>query len=155
MTTWISACLTSNFGHDSLGSWLKTFGSLNWLLWNFRNDVVFNGRDRSSMGLSYYVRRGLHFLEQVKGDDQLAALSPHYSQVNVGWTFPMHDWIKCNVDGSVKFGTAGCGGVFRDSSGTWLCGFARNLGSTSVVFAELWGVFTALSIAWDRNIPKV
>lgn len=37
----------------------------------------------------------------------------------------------------------------RDASGEWLAGYARNIGSCSIAWAELWGVLNYLNLAWD------
>lgn len=50
---------------------------------------------------------------------------------------------------------ATCGDVCRNPSGQWIVGFARKLGSSNVLMAELWGIFTALSIAWEQQLTKV
>ena len=66
-------------------------------------------------------------------------------------------WTKCNVDGSVREvgRLAGCGRVFRDATGTWVLGFARNLGLSSVIMVELWAILTALDLAWTGGIKKL
>lgn len=58
------------------------------------------------------------------------------------------------MDGSIKQGGshAGCGAVFKDSTGAWIVGFVRKLYPSSVRFAELWRIFTAFQIAWDRQL---
>lgn len=62
-----------------------------------------------------------------------------------------------NVDGSVcgPLNIASCGGVCKDSPGRWLRGFSRNLGSSYVLVAELWGILMATELAWDWKLPKV
>ncbi|KAK9046621.1 hypothetical protein V6N11_052506 [Hibiscus sabdariffa] len=66
------------------------------------------------------------------------------------WSRPHHGWVKANVDASVisTDGSAALWGVFRDEDGTWLYGFARNIGCCSVLFAELWAIHDCLSKAW-------
>ncbi|KAL4363632.1 hypothetical protein GQ457_04G016990 [Hibiscus cannabinus] len=48
-----------------------------------------------------------------------------------------------------------CGGLIRDSTCAWILGFAKSIGVYSVVEAELWGVFTGLSCAWNLEIRNV
>lgn len=48
-----------------------------------------------------------------------------------------------------------CGGVCRDSDNRWLFGFSRNIGSTNVLWVELWAIFSVISLAWDRNLRRV
>lgn len=75
----------------------------------------------------------------------------------MGWSFPPYQRVKGNIDGSVKQGSGAvaCGGAFREDSGRWLVGFAKNLGMSNVLMAELWGILTALQIAWRERFPKV
>ncbi|KAJ1441395.1 Ribonuclease H-like superfamily [Sesbania bispinosa] len=75
----------------------------------------------------------------------------------VKWCCPDVGWIKFNVDGSMKFGSshAGCRGVMRDYNGIWLGGFSFNIGSSSVLMAELRGIIFTLNIAWERGFLKV
>ena len=58
---------------------------------------------------------------------------------HIGWKYPVDEWIKLNVDGCSKGnqGLAGAGGVIRDHMGSWIGGFARNIGICSSVTAEL------------------
>lgn len=74
----------------------------------------------------------------------------------IGWSFPIDDWIKCNIDGACKEGgqRIGCGGAFRDSFAKWLGGFKRNLGVGSVLSAELCAILTCLETAWSKGFKK-
>lgn len=50
----------------------------------------------------------------------------------------------------------GCGGVLRDASGCWRGGFVRNLGTCSVLAAELWGILSGLQLlAWEGGWKKI
>ncbi|KAH9725573.1 putative ribonuclease H protein [Citrus sinensis] len=44
------------------------------------------------------------------------------------------------------------GGVIRDSVGNWVSGFSMNIGESSVIMAELWGLYQGLSLAWNVGI---
>ena len=37
----------------------------------------------------------------------------------------------------------------------WMFGFAANLGKCSAMAVEIWGVWHALRIAWEKNVRKV
>ncbi|MCI17164.1 ribonuclease H protein, partial [Trifolium medium] len=80
-----------------------------------------------------------------------------YTSIRVGWVFPRNGWIKCNTDGALipQNQQAGCGGVFRDESGTWLSGFSRKIGSCSALMTELWGILSALQAATEKGYRKV
>ncbi|KAE8698092.1 hypothetical protein F3Y22_tig00110602pilonHSYRG00119 [Hibiscus syriacus] len=60
-------------------------------------------------------------------------------------------WIALNIDGALCSGTkiATIGGLLRDSSGHWLGGFNRIIGSSNDLQAELWVIHSDLCLAWD------
>lgn len=66
-------------------------------------------------------------------------------------------WIKLNSDGASKSSSsvAACGGVFRDSNGNWILGFAKRLGHASPFLAELWGILLGLQLAADLGFDKL
>ncbi|KAJ1388403.1 Ribonuclease H domain [Sesbania bispinosa] len=76
---------------------------------------------------------------------------------DVGWTTPPEDWVKVNTDGSVRNGgaQAACGGIIRNHLGGWLLGFQENLGSASVLMAEMRGIINGLEVAWSLGAEKV
>lgn len=73
------------------------------------------------------------------------------------WEHPPEDWVKLNTDGASKQGgsKASCGGLLRDPFSAWIWGFAANLGASSSVEAELWGLYYSLLIAWFKNHRRV
>lgn len=58
-----------------------------------------------------------------------------------------------NIDGSwdQKNNTAGAGGLFRDSRGTWLYGFVIHLGDCSIDMAEMRALHQGLICAEAKN----
>jgi hypothetical protein len=87
------------------------------------------------------------------------AVSPHCRTIKeivmVLWKPPTAPWLKVNTDGSVVGGLAACGGLFRDSLGTFRGAFACNIGCQSVFYAEVLAIIYAIEFAaqhgW-RNI---
>ncbi|BAT99172.1 putative ribonuclease H protein [Vigna angularis] len=75
------------------------------------------------------------------------------------WKKPEAGWVKLNVDGSqdlFKGPSAGCGGVVRDSSGKWVGGFAKKLGSSLKAHqTELQAILTGLQFASRMKLKKV
>lgn len=65
--------------------------------------------------------------------------------------------IKIHSEGVYKSPShvAGAGGLLRDSAGAWLGGFVQNLGICSSIRAELWAVYTGLTMAWNMGFSKV
>ncbi|WCJ37652.1 Polynucleotidyl transferase ribonuclease H-like superfamily protein [Euphorbia peplus] len=84
-------------------------------------------------------------------------LKPTRHDCLIGWSVPFIHWVKLNTDGAVKGGQfrASVGGLIRDSQGTWIQGFARNIGICSVLRAELWGIYDGLTLAWNLGYRKV
>ncbi|CAA7038516.1 unnamed protein product [Microthlaspi erraticum] len=76
---------------------------------------------------------------------------------HIAWKPPMQDWWKINTDGASRGnpGLATAGGVLRDKSGSWICGFALNIGICSAPLAELWGVYYGLLMAWENRVPRL
>lgn len=76
---------------------------------------------------------------------------------HIGWKYPTDGWIKLNVDGCSKGnpGMAGAGGAIRDNMGSWIGGFARNIGICSSVTAELWAIYIGLQLVWAKGFRKV
>jgi len=75
--------------------------------------------------------------------------------ITVVWKPPTITWVKANKDGSVVNLNAACGGIFRDFRGTFLGGFASNLGDCSVFEAELTGLVIGMEFAALYNWPRV
>ena len=76
---------------------------------------------------------------------------------HIGWKYPEEEWIKLDVDGCSKGnpGTTGVKGVIRDHIGSWIGGFARNIGLCSFVTAELWAIHVGIHMTWDKGFRKV
>jgi len=74
--------------------------------------------------------------------------------ISVVWKPPTITWVKANMDGSVVNLNTSCGRIFCDFRGTFLGCFASNVGSLSVLEAELMGLILAMEFAarnhWNR-----
>ncbi|PKI45344.1 hypothetical protein CRG98_034262 [Punica granatum] len=59
--------------------------------------------------------------------------------MDIRWLKPPGDFLKLNIDGSVRGNPriAGAGGLIRNDSGGWVIGFVQNIGITSVTMAKL------------------
>lgn len=51
-------------------------------------------------------------------------------------------------------GNARAGGFFQDSAGTWIKGFAINIGFCTSIRAELWAVITGLEMTWYKGFAS-
>jgi hypothetical protein len=57
----------------------------------------------------------------------------------IGWKRPREEWIKLNCDGTFKnsLGLAGCGGLFWNSDGKWVKGYARKIKTYDALCIEM------------------
>ena len=78
-------------------------------------------------------------------------------QIAVSWCFPPSTWFKLNSDGSSlgNPGKAGGGGLIRNDKGEWLKGYARNVGYSTSVAAELWALCDGLRLCITLKLPVV
>ena len=106
-----------------------------WSLWLWRNKVVF--RDTSAqrpLKLDTIAKATEFAFFGVNGKVKRLVVS-----IQVRWHPPPVNWYKLNSDGSSlgNPGRAGGGGLIHDSNGAWVSGYARAIGHTTSVAAEL------------------
>jgi len=86
-------------------------------------------------------------------------ITPAYIRIRdiipVVWKAPTFTWVKANTDGSVRNTMAACGGIFCDCRGTFLGGFASNIGGGSVFDAEILGLILAMEFAVSNNWTRL
>lgn len=92
-----------------------------------------------------------HFL--VRGSSS----HPQKTQRSVTWSKPNLGWYKLNTDASIlpSSGRVGGCGLLRDSNGSWVRGFSRLVGSSSILLAELWPLRDGIAMAKSLNIDKL
>ncbi|CAN1331171.1 Putative ribonuclease H protein At1g65750 [Linum perenne] len=73
------------------------------------------------------------------------------------WIPAPDDWFTVNCDGSLiqPHGLATGGGIIRNSYGRKIGMFAANLGSCTIMRAELRAVAIGLELAWEMGVRKV
>lgn len=99
------------------------------------------------------LKKGMEFYAIVPNGPN----KPSKVQVQVKWTKPLRGWMKLNTDGTM-YGNpikAGEGGVLRCSNGDWIARFARKLGNTSSIVAELWAFKDGLTVAKQLGIENI
>lgn len=142
---WVSSNLVKNWGRDDLHTipWSVVFGVVSWNIWVNRCAVVHGSRSKDLVGI---VTRCWADLKEYLGGRRHELTRKE--EIMVAWEFPCSGMMKFNTDGSLwSNGNATCGGVLRDDTGRWVYGFARNIGTATINFAELYGIFYALRIA--------
>ncbi|KAE8703862.1 hypothetical protein F3Y22_tig00110462pilonHSYRG00231 [Hibiscus syriacus] len=136
------------------GPWQQLFPALIWQMWKRLNSFIFTGK---SLDMSTLIHTSLQWARLYK-----IAPTQHflpYSSIveNVQWSPSPDDWICLNSDATVSTitGVGSIGGVFRDHSGSHILSFAKNIGITTVLQAELWGILEGLKIAKLRNFSRI
>ncbi|KAK9020510.1 hypothetical protein V6N11_010533 [Hibiscus sabdariffa] len=153
---WLHGNITDRlFNGVARDDWSMRFSVYCWLLWKRRCSIVLDTDfiERESV-LDWATR----FIEDCNIAYNPLRTAPTVVQRPVrSWEGPPHGWVKGNVDAAVNVsnGRAAVGGVFRDADGTWLQGFARFIGRSSVLVAELWTIKEGLYQAWNGGFRHV
>ena len=73
------------------------------------------------------------------------------------WTSLPMQWVKLNSDGSSMGnpGRASGGGIIRNAEGKWIKGYARAIGNTTSVAAELWALRDGIQLCLELNLLAV
>ncbi|CAN1790449.1 Putative ribonuclease H protein At1g65750 [Linum perenne] len=122
------------------------------------NKVVFEHKLATSDQLRLRV---LHWIagvrETMRAESRVLFKQAHdREEVLVQWEPAPEDFITINTDGSVLQPNrhASAGGILRDSQGQKIAAFAANLGSCSIMRAELRVAEIGLKIAWELGYRK-
>lgn len=151
---WITGNLQNKWKIASSLPWDCIFGVAVWRLWFWRNHFLFAGKLVDS--LTIYMDVMARASEIYKVNNSFISQQPQRKEIFIRWLPPPWPWCKLNTDGSCKNGwEAGAGGVLRDSVGHWISGFCMKIGESSVLMAELWGLFQGLTLAWDVGIKRL
>uniref|UniRef100_A0A7N2M4D3 RNase H type-1 domain-containing protein n=1 Tax=Quercus lobata TaxID=97700 RepID=A0A7N2M4D3_QUELO len=79
------------------------------------------------------------------------------SSIQVRWYSPPANWFKLNFDSSSlgNSGRVGGRGIIQNSSGNWVSGYARAIGHTTNVAAELWALRDGINLCIALNLANV
>ena len=125
--TWLISNLSSRNRGMRNEEWNLIFGVTIWYIWKERCSRTFEGDRGNWFGTVLTIRR---MVEDSKNQLQSGNGSNGDAKIdNIGWKYPVEEWIKLNVDGCSKGnpGMAGTGGVIRDHMGTWVGGLREIL----------------------------
>ncbi|KAE8681746.1 hypothetical protein F3Y22_tig00111309pilonHSYRG00080 [Hibiscus syriacus] len=130
---------------DGDPSWFSFFAALIWLIWKQMNDYVFKGaiyKTNSILHSSY------SWVKCYETNIKTPAKLPRERVAVSTWSPPPQEWMCLNMDGVVTLdGRGSIGGVLCNSTGDWIKGFTKNIGTTSVLHAELWSIYEGLLIS--------
>ncbi|CAN1821024.1 Putative ribonuclease H protein At1g65750 [Linum perenne] len=158
----------TSFFSDSLHAWMLrslkhpdfslTFGIVIWLLWKARNEAIFENKPVTSDQLRLRV---LHWItgvrETMRADSQVSLRGANRRiEALIGWNLAPPDWVTLNTDGSVLSNNrAAAGGIIRDHVGRTIATFSANLGTCTIMRAELRAAEMGFKVAWDLGLRKV
>lgn len=109
-----------------INPWPVTFATTTWLLWKWRNALVFQEDFKpiiNPMAKIRFTASDFWYSSLTLAKSSLA--KGRQEDRWIRWIPPIPNWIKLNCDGSFNpnKGCAGSGGVFRDQTGSWVLGF--------------------------------
>ena len=150
---WLRTNCASNLAYTSGISWGIIFLFGVWSLWLRRNKVVFGNNPSHKPLMTETIAKAAEF----------AFLGAHtkvrcsLTTIQVQGYAPLDNWFKLNSNGSSmgNLGRAGKGGLTRNSKGEWVSGYARAIGYTTSVMAELWALRDGINLCIDLNLKNV
>ncbi|CAN1808083.1 Putative ribonuclease H protein At1g65750 [Linum perenne] len=135
------------------------FGITAWILWRARNQFIF---DNSRLEVEEIVSQVLFWVHSSSSGwkaRRLGREAPGIARQTqlIGRRLGAEGCFTLNTDGSFYPATkaAAAGGILRDDQGHFVSTFASNLGSCSVVRAEIFGVVEGMSLAWEKGIRRL
>ncbi|CAN1743013.1 Putative ribonuclease H protein At1g65750 [Linum perenne] len=136
-----------------------SFGIIAWLIWKRRNKLIFEGVSWSVDEVSHQVKFWVLLLSSSWKAGQLGREAPGIARQTqlIGWRPTDQEWFTLNSDGSLYShgNRAAAGGLIRDSEGKLVTTFAINLGSCSIMRAEIRGIVEGMRLAWESGIRKL
>ncbi|CAN1776257.1 Putative ribonuclease H protein At1g65750 [Linum perenne] len=136
-----------------------SFGIAAWLIWKRRNKFIFDGISWSTAEVSNQAKFWELLLSSSWKAGQLGREAPGLARQTqlIGWRPADEGWFTLNSDGSLYLqnNRAAAGGLIRDCGGNYVSSYAINLGSCSIMRAELRGIIEGMKIAWDKGIRRL
>ena len=135
--TWMRYNCRCTRPSSTLGiNWNVLFSFGIWTLWLHRNNVILREKAPQSNLKTKIISKATAFA--FLGLD--GKRPTHQATIWVKWIALPVNWYKVNSDESAlgNLGLAGGGGLIRNDKGEWIRGYARAIGSTTSVAAELW-----------------
>lgn len=135
--------------------WPTKFCIIIWWAWKWRNAACFATTSViPGDKIQFLLKQFDTIIGALSGNNYSVVAQPrHQCEILVSWSPQPDGWILLNTDGAAKGnpGPAGGGGVFRDTRGNWICGFAEGMGRCTSVRAELKAILRGLQVARDQG----
>ncbi|KAH9796396.1 putative ribonuclease H protein [Citrus sinensis] len=154
----LNGWLRSNLVDDSMvgdvSSWAVFFGVALWRIWFCRNQFLFNQKMMDPAALLVDVHTRAEKTHKLYNSPLVTRNI--WANKWISWHPPEWPWCTLNTDSAHKFdGIFITGGLIQDHFGHWLSGFGMMIGSCSITFAELWGLYQGLQLAWNSGIRRL
>ncbi|CAN1160257.1 Putative ribonuclease H protein At1g65750, partial [Linum perenne] len=135
------------------------FGTVAWFLWRRRNNLVFQSETHSVKEVVSKANLWTHFYWSCWKALQVSREAPGLAQQAhlIGWRPAEEGWFTMNSDGSgyTNPNRAVAGGLIRDENGRFFAAFVANLGTCSIMRAELRSIIKGTKLAWGSGIRKL
>ena len=124
-----------------------------WTLWTHRNGILF-WNDRIQQNLKHEISTKANEFSYFRINGKLIATR---RIIRVSSLKPPLNWFKLNSNGSSlgNPGRASDGGLIRNNKGEWIRGYARAIGHTTSVAAELWALRGDIRLCISLKLPTV
>ncbi|MCH81027.1 cytochrome P450, partial [Trifolium medium] len=133
------------------------FAVLIWILWNNRNNKVWNDATESGQGLGYKAKQLWHDWFSVQTLQNGRHQNPEQLQP-IQWQKPSHGWFKCNVDAGFhkELNKTSSGWCIRDHLGRFILAETTWMdGNCSILEGEAIALLEALKVMTQRGISHV
>lgn len=142
-------------GKWKLGS---NLGPTCWNIWRCRISEVFN-KTLVPLGQKIvHIKRNLDASVETRLNlTKLRSLRCFKHEEFKGWNPPPTPLVKFNTDGASRGnpGLVGAGCVLRDHYGYWIARAAQNVGFTTSMVVELWGIYHGVQLPCDKGYMNI
>jgi ribonuclease HI len=133
------------------------FATLVWVLWNNRNNSIWNNTKEQGRSLGYKAK---HLWEEWYSVQQVQSgqHAPVQQQHPLRWQKPPYGWYKCNIDAAFhsEQQRTSTGWILRDHHGTFIrAGTTWVEGTCSVIEGEAMALLAALRELQQQGLQQV
>ncbi|KAL8167476.1 LOW QUALITY PROTEIN: hypothetical protein V2J09_008975 [Rumex salicifolius] len=153
---WAMKCLKGDYGMGQGIDDNILFTTTVWWLWKARNQGVFKKRNPIRIDVVFIVGHATQF-QAGKNRQMNRGMSAEGREILIRWRKPPKGWHLLNTDGVVRRedNRATAASLIRDVNGYWVVGFVQNIGSCSVIWAELTPILQGLKLAWKNGFCRI
>ncbi|KAL6126707.1 hypothetical protein ACLB2K_074753 [Fragaria x ananassa] len=146
---WALLLMASSQLNQQLGCNSKML--MNIAIWKARNEMIFRGKTPSIRATMAAVTSHLQNTFCLTN----AHLMPQGNKMDIRWFHLSHDRVKINFDGSVRNNSAAGGFIVRTETGKSLAAACFNLGTTTILVAEVIALRNSLIYVKNQGLAKI